>query len=188
MTTEGEIGADTILKIAHDVARRFKRRCWWADMDDLTGEASRIVLEASRSWDPQVGVPFWGYAHTAAVRGLGAYLWQQSAPVSEKAHRRKDLAGVYKTDVNKIDEEKFADVPDAGELLDETRWRDRVRHQIERLAAVTPNGHLAVQVLVHEIQPADLEAPRSEIYRAVHLVRRKIKEDYDLYYLWDELR
>jgi len=177
------ITGEEVLQIARAVARRYARRCWWADLDDLTGEASRIVLEARDRWDPQVGVPFSAYATRAATVKLRDYLWEQSSPVSGGLHNpRKLLGGLQRAPM--LDDE-HPHQPDPGHSLDEAAWRLRVRKTIRRIANRTEDGDLAVEVLVRGRKPEDVHAETgASPYRAVHLVRRKVRTDATLYRLW----
>ena len=182
MLPEG-IEPGEVVKIASGVAWRYARRCWWADVDDLIGEASRVVLEAARTWDPQVGVPFSGYAAKAAQRALSGYLWEQSSPVTSSDPRI--MAGTYRAEV---DPEAHPVDPTAPRLLDDAHWRLRVRAGIRRIAARTRDGEYAIPVLVHGVPPHEVPAPRQTVYRAVHLVRRKMRDDRELYQLWQATR
>jgi DNA-directed RNA polymerase sigma subunit (sigma70/sigma32) len=181
------IDADEVMRIAKAVARRYAARCWWADVDDLTGEASRAVLEARETWDPQVGVPFDGYAARAATNALGDYLWRQSSPVSGGLHNPRELiAGVHAAP---LEDDSARHDPKTAMVLDDINWRLRVRKRIRQLAARTKDGHLAVEVLVRGRKPSEvIRETGGNAYSAVMLVMRKMREDAVLYELWQRTK
>lgn len=209
-----EIDADDILSIAKKAARSYAR-CWWADRDDLVSEASVAVLQAHKTWDPEVGVPWEQYARIAAVRRLRQYLWAESAPVSGGLHDpRKHLAGkvrdfsmrmhidettsyadpdrsaktvqIHATDA--LDEHvTFATMPNPGAVIDHADWRLKVRRRIRALARDGRDGDLAIEVLVRGRQPKDLvKETGRDVHGAVHLVRRKMREDKRTFKLWQQ--
>lgn len=191
------IETQRIMTVASSVARRFARKCWWADEDDLQGEAARAILEAARSFDPDVGIPFEAFAHKIAARAVATYLWLQSAPVSEKRYRARDLRGVHRVAISTVDVAidegeaphsrlvlEDADAQTVEERIDETRLRERIRARVLELAQATHNGHLAEAVLLDGKTPRQVTAPARDVYRATELVRRKVRDDADSYYLW----
>ncbi len=181
------IDGDEVLRIAKAVARRYANRCWWADVDDMTNEASVAVLTAKRTWDPEVGVPFDGYAARAAALHLRTYLWRVSSPVSGGIHDpKKNIAGVHAGEFS----EEHHGVPvdqDPGLKLDEVNWLLKVRRRIRALARDGRDGELASEVLVRGRRPMDVIAETGrDVHGAVHLVRRKIREDRRLHKLWQQ--
>lgn len=176
--------ADDVLEIAKKVARRYARRCWWASREDLEQEASLAVMQAARTFDPHVGVPFKGYAHRAAVNALGPYLWRQSSPVSETFHRLKTLAGVVHTELKEAYHLASPDRPDL--MLEEAQWRQQVRERVLALAQETPDGQLAMALLLEGEAAAEDDQPRQSVYRASARIRGKIRIDWELYSLWKE--
>ena len=58
-------------RVAEVAARRAKRKCWWADLDDLRQEAALAVHQAAGTFDPGVGVPF-GVARSLPLQELPA--------------------------------------------------------------------------------------------------------------------
>lgn len=172
-----------VLRIARAVARRYAKRCWWADVDDMTSVASLAVLEASESWDPQVGIPREGYVARAAALQVRDFLWRQSSPVSGGLHNPRELiAGVHAAP---LDEDLVEHDTDPGKKLDRLRWRLRVRDRLRKLAGRTRDGDLAAEVLVRGRTPVEVRKETGrDVYGAVHLVRRKAREDEPLYKLW----
>jgi len=178
------IGSEEVLRIAKAVAMRYKARCWWADVDDLVSEASVAVLKAHKTFDPQVGVPFAGYATKAAIHRLRGYLWRESSPLSGGLHNpRKNIAGVYSTAL--MDDVAQTTEPNVREQMELIEWRHQVRDRLRILADRTRDGDLAVEVMVHDRPPGEIirETGR-RAYSAVSLVRRKVRTDAPLYKLW----
>jgi hypothetical protein len=181
------IDAAEVLRIARAVARRYAQRCWWADEDDMTSVASLAVLDASRHWDPQVGVPFDGYAARAASNQVREHLWRESSPLSGGLHDpRKNIEGVTRAslDVRTDDGEwsprpELVQNPDPGPQLDDAQWRLRVRRRVRALSGVTQDGGLARAVLLDGRAPSEL-APEGDLkraYRAVQILRKRVRLD-----------
>ncbi len=196
--TEYKIDASEVLRIAKAVAQRYAARCWWADKDDMTSEASEAILCAQRTFDPQVGVPFDGYAAKAAALRIRSWLWKNSSPVSGGSHDpRKHVAGVhaYQLASDRVapDGEHGAALVGDSEItpadteaqLDSMSWRMRVRERVRALAARTRDGETAVEVMLHERSSGEvIRETGKDVYGAVHLVRRKARADRELYDLW----
>lgn len=181
-----KIDADQVLRIARAVAARYRKTCWWADFDDLVQTASVAVLEAHGTFDPQVGVPFSGYAARAASRQVSEALWKASTPLSGGLHDpEKHIAGVHHHHLGDLAGHVEDQNPtDPGEAIDEFRWRLRVRRRVRKLSRRTKNGDLAADVLLYGRSPGDLiRATGRNAYRAVELTRRKAKDDAVLYKL-----
>jgi DNA-directed RNA polymerase sigma subunit (sigma70/sigma32) len=201
--SEHNIDAVEVMRIAKAVARRFKRHCWWADVDDLESEGAVAVLRAHRTFDPQVGVPFAGYATRAAALQITDYLWRQSSPVSGGMHDpQKHIAGKHRVGLDmpesqssgqagatRVSERKshkeLMVFPDVEETLDVEAWRLDVRRQLRAIASITKDGDLAVAVMVHDERPAEvIKRSGRNAYKATELVRRKVRKDAASYELW----
>lgn len=206
-----EIDAKDVLTIAKKAAQSYAK-CWWADRDDLVSEASVAILQAHKTWDPEVGVPWEQYVRIAAIRRLRQFLWHESSPVSGGLHDpRKNIAGVIRnftldmrdmhdTRCGRLNEQHyvaasdaldshivFASKPDPVGTIDQQDWRLKVRKRIRALARDGRDGDLAVEVLVRGRKPKDLIAETGrDVHGAVHLVRRKLREDKRAYKLWQQ--
>jgi DNA-directed RNA polymerase specialized sigma subunit len=197
MTTDNKIDGEEVQRIARAVARRFKRRCWWADVDDMESEACVAVLKAHKTFDPQVGVPFAGYAARAAALQITDWLWRQSSPLSGGLHDpEKNIAGVFRMTLDILasghrgedtTRRELTVDPDTGNELDVAAWRLAVREQLRLLAERTRNGDLAVEVLVRDRPSRDVMQQTGrgrDVYKATELVRRLARKDAALYELW----
>lgn len=166
---------DEVLKMAAQAAARYKARCWWADVDDMTQEAAEAILRARRTHDPRVGVPVGAYCWRAAMLTLRRWAWKASAPVSASAHKLTELRGLHRAAVPE-------DLPALGrpdQLVGEARRRERI-WRIARQVAGDDDEHTAQYVFM------DHERPRGLDPTAVARVRRKLLASADLYDLWKE--
>jgi len=173
------VDPNDVLEVARHVARNYKRRCWWVDVDDLTSEACLQIMLSARSFDPQVGVAFKGYAYRAAMRSLSYYVRRQSSPVSASDATLKDMVNARRAEVPiGLTDHR----PSAAEQLDTVRWHLAARRQIRRVAAKTTNGDAAIRTILDGDKPAP--AARATTSRAVHLIRRKLRDDAVMFELW----
>lgn len=79
---------EAIREVVETLAARYKRRCWWADKDDLVNEGWLVALEA----EPPDGADFRGYIWQVVSRRLSRFLWGESSPVSaSKPERMKGM-------------------------------------------------------------------------------------------------
>lgn len=166
---------DTVNRVANAVASRYKRKCWWADIEDLRHEAIVAILRAAKTADPQSTIPFDGYAARAAALSIRAYLWSVTAPVNESWHRVKDLAGVHRTKLTNdipLDFSIFTE-------LEKRQWREQVYSRLMELSSQIENGEFALAMLL-EGKPAKV------CYKANAKLRRYILNDSKLYYLWKD--
>ena len=174
-----------IRQLAIAVARRYKRRCWWADLDDLTGEASAAVLKAVPNWDPEVGVPIEAYVWRAAAFACKHWLWKNTAPVNASSHSAKKLKGLHRVGLKEV-RDQASDHDPLREYTD-MEWRQRVKAHLEEIIATTPNGDLAAAVLLEERRPVEMEADVQHVYKAAAVLRKRLRQSYPLYQLWKEL-
>lgn len=90
-----EVDPQSIMKMAANVARNYKRRCPWADVDDMTSRGCIAIVAAQQTFDPDVGTEFKDYAMRAAALQVKDLLWRQFSPVSGGLHNpRKHLAHI----------------------------------------------------------------------------------------------
>lgn len=188
--TDDVIDAAEVKRIAKAVSKRYANRCWWADPEDMEQEACIAVIKAHKTWDPQVGVPFVGYATRAANKTVHDFLWRESSPVTGGLHDpEKNIAGVLRAPLPdespKADDKKpsfvptsLATVDNTAAQLDDVKWRLSVRRRVRQLAARTTNGDAAVEVLIRGRAPSEVrEELGGDVYRATELVRRQVRND-----------
>lgn len=166
-------------QIATSVAKRYKRRCWWADLEDLINEAYAAVLSAkekadsTRPWEP--------YAYTAAMHAVRSYLWQNTSPVNETCKKVDNLRGAHRAELT---EDIELQRPSAYELLTRHQWLQRVKQRLEELSVVVPDGNDALDFILDEDKRAADYGDPAIVYKASSALRRHISRDTELYELW----
>jgi DNA-directed RNA polymerase specialized sigma subunit len=165
--------------IALTMAKRYKRRCWWADLDDMTQEARTALLEALRTADPQSSVPVDGYLWRVAAFRIRAFLWKNSAPVNAPWHKMTELRGVHRAELSPLIEDDSISAP---KTIDERQWRERVRARLADLASRVEDGFLAKALLLEE------QGTRTDksLNKARSRLKKDIRNDFELYELWRE--
>ena len=175
---------DVALEVSKKAARRYARRCWWADVKDLEQEAVLATVKAAGTFDPAVGVPFAGYAWRAAILALKPYLWRQSSPVSASWGNiiGRKLEGLQRAEVDLTIPDDRGD-PDT--VLDDKRWCEQVWR---RAVALDLSGGLAIEVLLLGEKSADVAArhgvPVQTVYNATTRAKARMTNDKELYELW----
>lgn len=173
---------DEMASIARRAAARYARRCWWADKQELEQEAWVAMLRARKTFDPQVGVPFGGYAWRAVVVSLSSYLWRQSAPVSAGDRDLEELAGIHRAPLEAA--ANVAQALDVEELVDCVRRARLVRDVID---LHDEDGH-ARAVLLGERRPQEVARESagdvSQVYRSTQRARSALGTDAELWYAW----
>ncbi len=95
-----ETTEQTIARVAQDVARRYAKRCTWAEERDLQQEAWLVLLEVRATFykvDPERSPDHFGAAcWSAAMRHLSRYLWKRCTPFSIGDHSTDLMRGVSK--------------------------------------------------------------------------------------------
>lgn len=157
-------------EVVTQVARCYARRCWWAELDELKQVGHLAIAEASRSYDPAVGVSAYKYARKACVFAMARYLWEASSPVSGGKHRPKvSKRGLRRTEVTTTGVDGLGediatamllvdtDLPTTEVLVDDVTWHRRVRARLRELAAASGLDDV-LPVLLEETTPAALAA------------------------------
>lgn len=176
---------DAVIKVARKAARRYARRCWWAEVEDLEQEGALAALRAAKSWDPAVGVPIEAYLWRAAVVAMRTSLWKNSAPVSAPGKKVSELRGAHRADL--IPEEHFApSTPDS--LIEEATRADEVFFEVVDAVGHGPDSMLGIEVLLGEKKAREVASARGvaveRVYRAAQEARRAVAEDRACYELW----
>jgi DNA-directed RNA polymerase specialized sigma24 family protein len=175
----------TVQRIALSVARRYKSKCWWANLDDLVQEGIAAILKSASTFDAQTGIPFEGYAWKAAVYSIRMYLWQNTAPVNETWHNAKTLNGVSRVSLDSVEIQNLSDArKPIQESLDDLRWKKRVRDRISALLEDHNDPEFTAAILLGDKKPK--QTHKDGIYGDVARARRTLSRDYGLYQLWRE--
>ena len=168
-------------------AKKYKRRCWWVDVEDLTQEAWPTMLRAKMTFDPSTGVPEQAYLWRAVVIRLKNYVWSLSSPVSANDGEKPNLAGVLHERLHP----GMADRAPYGETLTIQRnftslIDSEVRHTIMRL----DNGELAADMLISGYTLSEVcqrhNVARGAVLSALAQARKALAGNLYLQRLWRE--
>lgn len=186
-------------EIAQRVARRYCRKVWWANEDDLIQECWHAFAQAANSYRPNKRTPFAGYAQRAAYRWVSGYLWQQSSPVKcSDRTKAKDLQRAPIPDMGHDEgtvsnEARWAMSiePDMEARMDQERLEvDMEDHVWHAIANVAIDYHLLLDLLNKDVKRRDaaeqLGVPVSHISKLMAEARTQIYEDRDLRAFWRE--
>lgn len=170
-------------RIVRSIAARYKRRCWWADVQDLEQVGFLAVLEAAKRWEPEVGVPRDAYLIKAIVFAMKRELWKNSAPVSGGLHRPEEqLAGLVRAPV---DNEAHAATSDPEQDLINAQWRAIIRSSL--LQRFSP---VVVDILLEERTSKEVAqstgVPVRSVYNETASARAQIAGDVKLWNLLKE--
>lgn len=182
-------------------AARYKKRCWWASIDDMRQEATVAQLAAAKRYDPTKGrhgnIEFGAYTWGIAVRAIRRMLLKSSAPVTAH-HRLNVLKGIVHTPLtitNHQGEErerpelKAQDAP-SDEIAQRAQISRQVHARMIKLVGAD-SVDFALGVLTGEFKPRDIAEyhrvdPKS-VYRSARAIKRAIEEDRQLWKLWRDL-
>ena len=187
--------------VARGVAWRYKKIASWVDVAELEQACWLAFMEAARTFDPAVGVPFYGYAKTAAVRECWALMWRSRSPVTacrSNLPKMKDMVVEHDACDELLSR---ASTPD--EIVNEIRWHAATSRalndlfdapeyviEVERIDGVRCRCNVARQVLLEQESPAKLAArigvPVTQVYRACARARRRIVGSFSLWELVQE--
>ncbi len=162
--------------VVRKIVARYTKRCWWARkpdvQDDLHQHGWVVVMQALKTWDPKVGIPFDGYLEKALIRSLPEVLWKLSSPASASKGDRKELRTALhapiteyggakreavetdpqvSTSFDKYEREHQGSWSDA--LIDDKEWHCRARRA---LAAIMGEGDAQVRTgIAFELEKLD---------------------------------
>ena len=176
-----------LLKLMRCAARRYKRKCWWADQRELEQQAALALVEAHRSYDPQTGIPFEGYAWRAVINQLHGAVLRESAPVSASAHKLPDLKGLFR---EALDEGLVDPRADPYRVLAALQREARVRSALDEILSGERDHQIARDVLLREMEPREVarwrRVPVQRVYAVVRRVKNRIGKSYACWMLWRE--
>jgi DNA-directed RNA polymerase specialized sigma subunit len=171
---------ETTHKIAMSLAKRYKRRCWWANIDDLFQEAYRTGLDAQRTWDSEGSVNFQWYAWRAMAYELRKFLWKNSSPLSCSSHNFDKIKGIHRVELKDSIESEI----NIEKELYQKEISSEVRQRLIEL--LESNDIEVIQVLLKTKEANQTKDPRATA-KAVSRLRNKVKKDYKMYDIWKEL-
>lgn len=174
-----------VLRLVRTAVKRYARACWWANAEDLAQVGALAVIEARKSFDPNVGATETQYYWRAINFRISRYLWAESTPVSGGTHRpRESLTGITRQSFEgalddddaegprgqQLNAALFAErarangggwLPEAADTtLDDAAWLARVRARLEQLAVAEygGGGRSLLRVLLGEVPTEDVAA------------------------------
>lgn len=166
-----------IINLAHAVAAAYRRRCRWADWDDMVQTATEAIIVSQQYFDPRAGLPEQAYRRRAAVLATKRMLWLESAPVSGRV---AVLRGLYRAPLS----DDLPAVSDVEAEAARTEWHKHVR---DRLRAIVKSDPTLVVGLRYLLEPRSSRrgcASYSPAYHAVTKLRRRVANDPALLSLW----
>lgn len=181
------MSAEIIHKNAVRAAGAYKRKCWWADYDDLYQTASLAQVEACRTFDESWGRPLAAYLWRAAILATRTAVHKASAPVSA-SHQTENLLGLYRDTL---------DAPhvqlESGETVEELFGEyERARRVRERVTVLVGEQAMefALGVITDEWKPREVAqawgVPAQRVYSEQQRLIGILAGDVELCELWRE--
>lgn len=177
-------------QLARAAAAFYRRKCWWADFDDLVQTGQLAIVRALENYDPTIGVPVDGYCWGAMMRALERVLWRDSSPVSGGSHRpREAYAGLYRAALPPEDMTcavaPFVETRTPERLVSDAEWEARVR---ERLAAISLPEIVDVMLDPSRVEEAarKLRVSKKQVRVAVNVTLNRASTDSTLHDLLRE--
>ena len=189
---------EIVITNAERAAGRYKRRCWWANYEDMRQEAIVAQLETidRGTYDPSFGRPLAAYLWTVAMYAVQRLVHKASAPVST-SHRTRNLVGLYRapTEMQGEDGSSYQNpaLNDAHTSSEEKATAqdraNRVRARVVELVGEQA-AEFAFSVMTHEWRPSEVADEHGVNVKIVYAAQRRIAntliEDRRLYDLWKE--
>ena len=198
-----EVELSICRRVVAEVARAYRRRCWWADVGDLQQEAFLELAKSLPKRDRTQALAPW--VRTIARRAMRNLLWRASTPCSAPQHPETKHVAVLRTQQRAAPPPEGAPLPVDGPdvqlpaegeehpspeaLVVGRRYVLRLREELHRvLLADASTGHLALEVLLFDAtapEVAEREGVEvSRVHRAVAAARRRITHDATLRAMW----
>lgn len=124
-----------LARAVNSVVATYTKRCWWVDEADVRQEAWTAAFAAHAKWKPERG-PLDRYAYVTIRHAVAAFVVRERAPVSASWHRRHNLIGIGREELEAVDPEsgrsftrpELGSKPEswADALLADERWKVRV--------------------------------------------------------------
>jgi DNA-directed RNA polymerase specialized sigma24 family protein len=185
----------------NEAARRYARRVWWANEEDLKQEGWVAALEAAASWKPTGGASLKWYVWTAIVRSMRNLLLRDSAPVKAGWHNLHKLKGLQRAEVptdNALRFDKgqrpnkmlrFFQVEETPESkLGDVELAARVRQALDQSIATGKLPGKVTAALIDGTRVRKLtrsERARRQLLRACKSAKDSVREDRAAQDLWE---
>lgn len=187
-------------RVVDEVARSYRRRCWWADVEDLRQEAFLELAKSLPKRDRSQALAPW--VRTIAMRAMRNLLWRASTPCSAPQHPEAHHVEVLRTQqraapppegapvpVDGPDPQLVAeDHPSAEALVMGKRYVLHLRAELHRVLLRNEHGHLALEVLLYDASAPEVAEREgvevTKVHRAIAAARRRITHDATLRAMW----
>ena len=205
MTVAPEV-LEEIERNAKVISRRYKRRCWWLEVEDVKQEAIGAQLQALSRFDATRGTPIGGYLWGAALNAARRAVHKASAPVSH-SHRTERLLGLFRAPLTRPapdggdrhsagpeNDVPIAELTTLGqcdayidELVIAADIAGRVRARMVKLLG-EDGAEFALGALTDEWTPREIAAQSKTtphvVYRAQQHAQAVLRGDEELFDLW----
>lgn len=173
-----------IKQIVHNYAKRYARRCWWADERDLQQVGWVGVQIARRKYDPAKGKvgPYFG---RAVRRAITNFLIRESCPASSSWHDRFKTIGMIRVSEDNPDAIAAFEGEDEGwadRILDDRRRRVRLLARLYEV--VGADGRAGLDALLGQKKQRGGQMSGA-LRRSIALAWGRIAGDDELRRLWD---
>lgn len=180
-----------LVRNARIVARRYRRRCWWIEEEDVAADAFAAQLSALPRAQPDR--PLIRYTWQVAVNAASASVKRASAPVSSAANP-DHLVGLYRAPLDQgagseghMTPRELVSYSTPFDVVAEKRRVERIRERV-RVLLGEDGLSFAIDMLTGEFRPADVSGehgiPVASVYRVVRRIRDTLSSDRELYELW----
>lgn len=191
---------DKIRSNAHKAAMRYRRRVWWADVEEMVQEAIKEQYVAARTFDPRGRTnpdDYFGAAmYRIATIAIKNMLCKASAPVSA-LHRPDNLKGLTSVGLMQPNESGIGERerPELGHSSTpelhaaESQLSRFVRSRVVHLLG-EDGAEFAMAMLTGEFTPAEVVeehdiAPET-VYTTIRRMKDTLSTDRVLYDIWRE--
>lgn len=179
----------TAQKNAQKVARKYKRKCWWVEVEDLEQEAIKAQLEAARTFDVARG-NWEQYSWRVAVLSIHEYVQAQSAPVTAGLRNGKPLRNLTRAPVESIELAGDLGLAYGAQISSEKQAAlAQVNERVEQLVG-KDGAVFAYGMLVEGWHPSEVAKAHKmkvkDVYAATQAVRTALS-DRVLHDMWSQL-
>lgn len=169
-----------IYENASTVARRYKRKCWWASVEDMKQEATKAQLQAAPNFDETWGRPIAGYLYKVALYAARAVVLKSSSPVSA-THDLRVLKGLYRAPLTEVaHKESSSD--------SESAYRARQIFDQVVLSIGKERADFAYALFVDGWKPQEIAQANgvsvSSVYAEVARIREALRSNEQLWNMW----
>lgn len=169
-------------KIVAQTSRKYARKCWWAEEDELRQVAATAAAVARPHFNPEVGKvgPYFG---RAIKRGVSNFLIRASCPASSSWHDRFKTIGIKRVGEEDPEAAKVLDGEDHGwadRILDDKRLRVRLLARL--FEVVGADGRPGLEAMLSETKRGGRVA--APVQASIDLAVARIRADDECRMFW----